>query len=206
MVRDSMDSFKSLWQERAAQRRSKSDWATTEVLSRPNNGRNERKEVDEEVLTPGSIIKVAIGERVPHVYVTISGNMRVPAGSRSAWQQKLCKVLVDVCSPDMSTKINPSAIKETPNHLSYLQLEVHGNHTFVGNALEWREIGFAVEIIGPQMNLSKSTLQSTCRCMPKDFGVVSVQDRFHANCTISLIMSNTRAVEAVRAGAVQWPG
>lgn len=158
MVRDSMDSFKSLWQERASQRRSKSDWATTEVLSKPNNGRNERKEVDEEVLTPGSIIKVAIGERVqsiPHVYVTISGNMRVPPGSGSAWQQKLCKVLVDVCSPDMSTKINPSAIKETPNHLSYLQLEVHGNHTFVGNALEWREIGFAVEIIGPQNELVK---------------------------------------------------
>ena len=42
--------------------------------------------------------------------------------------------------------------------------------------------------------------------MPKDFGAVSVQDRFHANCTISLIMSNTRAVEVVRAGAVQWPG
>lgn len=55
----------------------------------------------------------------------------------------------------MSTKINPSAIKETPNHLSYLQLEVHGNHTFVGNALEWREIGFAVEIIGPQNELIK---------------------------------------------------
>lgn len=91
-----MDSFKSLWQERAAQRRSKSEWATTEVLSRPNNERNERKEVDEAVLTPGSIIKVAIGERVqsiPHVYVTISDNMRVPAGSRSAWLQKLSRCL-----------------------------------------------------------------------------------------------------------------
>ena len=56
------------------------------------------------------------------------------------------------------------------------------------------------------MNLSKSTSQSTCRCMPKDFGAVSVQDRFHAKGMISLIMSNTRAVEVVRAGAVQWPG
>lgn len=42
--------------------------------------------------------------------------------------------------------------------------------------------------------------------MPKDFGAVSVQDRFHAKGMISLIMSNTRAVEVVRAGAVQWPG
>ena len=55
-------------------------------------------------------------------------------------------MLVDVCKPDGSTKINPSAIKETPNHLFYLKLEVHENRTFEGNSLQWEEIGFVIEL------------------------------------------------------------
>ena len=55
-------------------------------------------------------------------------------------------MLIDACKPDDSTNINPSAIKETPNHLLYLNLEVHENRTFVGNTLQWKEIGFVVEI------------------------------------------------------------
>ncbi|KAJ7380279.1 hypothetical protein OS493_010995 [Desmophyllum pertusum] len=110
----------------------------------------ERKEtdVDEEALSPGSIVKVALGERFKSVdvYITSSGNSRLRPSSRSNWQQKLCQVLVDVCHPNGTTKVNPSAIKETPNHLLYLKLEVHGNRAFVGNVLEWREIGFVVEI------------------------------------------------------------
>ena len=69
--------------------------------------------------------------------------------SRSEWQQKLCYVLVEVCLPDgISTEVNPSAIKETPNQLLYLKLEVHSDRAFVGKVLRWREIGFAVEIKG----------------------------------------------------------
>ena len=75
--------------------------------------------------------------------------------SRSEWQLKLCKVLVDVCLLGGSTKVNPSVIKETPNHLSFLQLEVQGDRNFVGNTLQWREIGFAIEIKGPKNEVFK---------------------------------------------------
>ncbi len=146
MVKQSFDSFKSEWKKRAAHRRTKSDWATTDVLSK---GRGKLKEdVDEEALSPGSIVRLALGERFKsaHVYITNFGNSRMRPSSRSEWQQKLCKVLVDVCQPNGGTRVNPSAIKETPNHLLYLKLEVHSNRTFVGNTLQWHEIGFVVEI------------------------------------------------------------
>ena len=149
-VREDVDIFKRLWKERAAERRTKSDWASTEVLSEV--GKLPRKEIDEKVLTPGSVVSVAIGENVRSVdlYITNGGNSRIPSNTRSEWQQKLCKVLVDVCQQDGSTKVTLSAIKKTPNDLLYLQLRVHGNRTFVGNTLQWREIGFVIEINGRQ--------------------------------------------------------
>ena len=74
-------------------------------------------------------------------------------------------MLVDVCNPDKNTKVNPNAIMGTPNHLSYLKLEVRGNRTLVGNILEWREIGFVVEIKGRKNEVIRKTfainLQST---------------------------------------------
>ncbi|KAL9986494.1 hypothetical protein ACROYT_G000653 [Oculina patagonica] len=144
MVKQSFDSFKSQWQERAAYRRTKLDWATTDVFSQGRG--KKKKDIAEEALLPGSITKLALGEsfRSADVYITNIGNLRMRP--RSPWQQKLCKVLVDVCKPDGSTKVNPSAIKEAPNHLLYLKLEVHSNRTFVGNVLQWREIGFVVDI------------------------------------------------------------
>ena len=149
-VREDVDIFKRLWKERAAERRTKSDWASTEVLSEV--GKLPRKEIDEKVLTPGSVVSVAIGENVRSVdvYITNGGNSRIPSNTRSEWQQKLCKVLVDVCQQDGSTKVTPLAIKKTPNDLLYLQLQIHGNRTFVGNTLQWREIGFVIEINGRQ--------------------------------------------------------
>ena len=149
-VREDVHIFKRLWKERAAERRTKSDWASTEVLSEV--GKLPPKEIDEEVLTPGSVVSVAIGEyvRSVDVYITNGGNSRIPSNTRSEWQQKLCKVLVNVCQQDGSTKVMLSAIKKTPNDLLYLQLQIHGNRTFVGNTLQWREIGFVIEIKGRQ--------------------------------------------------------
>ena len=156
MVKNSLDSFKRQWRGRAAQRRSKVDWTTTEVLLK---GRTTKKEkgTDEEVVSPGSNMKLALGQHFKSVdvFVTNSGNSRMRPNSRPEWQQKLCKVLVNVCLLDGSTKVNSSAIKETPNHLSYLQLGVHGNRTFVGNVLQWREIGFVIEIKGSKNEIVK---------------------------------------------------
>ncbi|KAJ7365793.1 hypothetical protein OS493_002512 [Desmophyllum pertusum] len=155
MVKESLDGLKRKWREREAQKRSKSDWSTTDVV--PKGGRKKKTYVDEEALSPGSIMNIALGERYKSVdvYITNSGNSRMRPSSRSNWQQKLCKVLVDVCHPDGSTKVNPSAIKETPNHLLYLKLEVHGNRTFVGNVLQWHEIGFVVEIKGRKNEVTR---------------------------------------------------
>lgn len=155
MVKDSFDSFKRLWLERAAERQSKLDWATTDVISKFGNLL--KTETDEEELSPGSVVKVALGERVRsvNVYIEKNGNSPMRPSTRSEWQLKLCKVLVDVCLLDGSTKVNPSVMKETPNHLLFLQLEVHGDRNFVGNTLQWREIGFAIEIEGSNNEVVK---------------------------------------------------
>ena len=154
-MKDSLDSFKRLWLERAAERQSKLDWATTDILSKFGNVL--KTETDEEELSPGSVVKVALGERVRsvNVYVEKNGYSPVRPSTRSEWQLKLCKVLVDVCLLDDSTKVHPSVVKQTPNHLAFLQLEVHGDRNFVGNTLQWREIGFAIEIEGPNNEVVK---------------------------------------------------
>ena len=148
MVTQSFEDFKSQWQERAADRWTWLDWATTDVF--PKGKKKEKEEIDEEALSPGSIVKLALSERFKSadVYITKNGKSRMGPSSRSGWQQKLCKVLVDVCIPGGSTKVNPSAIRKTPNHILYLKLEVHGNRTFVGNVLHWREVGFVIVIKG----------------------------------------------------------
>lgn len=148
MVELSLDVFERQWRVRAALRQSKSDWATTDVIRK--GGERKTKETDEEALSPGSIVKIALGERFRSVEVYIKNSDDSRMRPRSAWQQKFCKVLVDLCLPDGSTKVNPSAIRKTPNHLFYLKLEVHGNRTFVGNVLHWREIAFVIEIKGPK--------------------------------------------------------
>ena len=89
------------------------------------------------------------------VYVTNGGNSPIPLNTRSGWQQKLCNVVVDVCQLDGGTKVKSSAIRTKHNNLLYLQLRVHGNHTFVGNTLQWREIGFVIEIKGHQKQMVK---------------------------------------------------
>ena len=139
-----MSTFRSLWRERAVERRTISDWATTEVVGKF------KKETDEEALSPGSVVKLALGERLRsvNVYVTSYGNRGFRPKSYSEWQKwqrKLCKVLVDVCQ-EGSSKVNPLAVKKTPNHLSYLKLEIHGSLRFVQKVLEGREIGFVVRI------------------------------------------------------------
>ena len=208
MVRDSVDNFKRMWRERAAHRGSQTDWITTEVLTK--GGESFKREIDEKVLMPGSIVKVALGERVRSVsvYITNGGNTRMRPKSRSEWRQKLCKVLVDVCLLNGSSKVNPSAIKETTNHLSYLQLEVHGNRTFVGNTLQWREIGFVIEMKDGKMNWLKSTLQLICILNGfADLRVANfVQDQFLVKAVISLTITNTGAVAIAGVDAARWPG
>lgn len=155
MVNQSLKDFKQQWRQRSLQRRSRSDWATTDVD--PRGGGKKKTGINEEALFPGSVMKLALGERFRSVgvYIRNIGNSRMHHSSRSEWQQRLCKVLVDVCKPEGSTKVNPIAIMETPNHLSYLKLEVRGNRTLVGNILEWREIGFVVEIKGRKNEVIK---------------------------------------------------
>ena len=104
-----------------------------------------------------SIVLVAIGEyvRSVDVYVTNGGNSPIPLNTRSGWQQKRCNVVVDVCQLDGGTKVKSSAIRTKHNNFLYLQLRVHGNHTFVGDTLQWREIGFVIEIKGHQKQMVK---------------------------------------------------
>ena len=116
-MKESLERLKRQWEERAAHRRTKSDWATTDVV--PKGKERMKDHIDEEALSPGSIVKLALGERFESVdvYITNIGNSRVRPISRSEWRQKLCKVLVDRCMPDGNTEVNPSAINKTPNHL-----------------------------------------------------------------------------------------
>lgn len=116
--------------------------ASTVVVS---EGEKKKKGTDEEAISPGSIVRVALGEHFKsvHVYVTSYGDASLDLW-RSDWQQKLCKVLVDVCLLEGKPMVNPSAIQKTPNNLFYLKLEVHSNEKFVRTVLQELEIGFVV--------------------------------------------------------------
>ena len=109
-MNESLSGFNRHWKERAAHRRAKSDWATIDVV--PQEEKKKRKEeTDEEAISAGSIVKIALCERFKsvNVYITNIGNR----GMRpiSVWQRKLCKVLVGVCLPEGSTKITHLLLK-----------------------------------------------------------------------------------------------
>lgn len=142
--------FERLWKERAEEGRSKLNWTTTDVDSKGGGA-------DEESLSPGSVVRVALEERFKFVdvYTTINGDSIMGASSKSQLQHKLYKLLINVCLKDDGTKVNPVAIKEAAYHLPYLILELHNNLTFVGNVLQWEEIGFAVQIRGQKNKVVK---------------------------------------------------
>lgn len=142
--------FERLWKERAEEGRSKLNWTTTDVDSKGGGA-------DEESLSPGSVVRVALEERFKFVdvYTTINGDSIMGASSKSQLQHKLYKLLINVCLKDDGTKVNPVAIKEAAYHLPYLILELHNNLTFVGNVLQWEEIGFVVQIRGQKNKVVK---------------------------------------------------
>lgn len=142
--------FERLWKERAEEGRSKLNWTTTDVDSKGGGA-------DEESLSPGSVVRVALEERFKFVdvYTTINGDSIMGPSSKSQLQHKLHKLLINVCLKDDGTKVNPVAIKEAAYHLPYLILELHNNLTFVGNVLQWEEIGFVVQIRGQKNKVVK---------------------------------------------------
>ena len=145
MVKTSLNEFQEMWRKRAKERRTVLDWATTDT------GKTRKKKVtDEEALSPGSVVKVALGEKFKslNIYVTSFGKSDFHPNLKStktAWQHKLCKVLVDVCLNGTS-KVNPFAVKKTSNNLVYLKLKIHGNPAFVKRMLEGHEVGFEIRI------------------------------------------------------------
>ena len=141
MVKKNPSGFNQQWKERAALRRSKIDWVTSEKTFK--SGRIKEKETYEESLTPGSIAKVALGEGFRSVRIFVT-NYEKRGGQ---WQKRLCKVLVDICLQEENTKVNLSVIAKTANHIAYIRLVVRGNWKYVGNALQWKELGFFIEIM-----------------------------------------------------------
>lgn len=149
MVRTSLKNFQKKWVERAKDKRTMLDWTITGLV---HKGQKLKKESDEEAISPGSVVKVALGEKFKSVkvYVTSYGKSRhsnrvIRPKLKSKWQRKLCKVLVGVCKEGSST-VNLLMLKKTPNNLFYLKLEINGNPKFVQKELEGREVGFVISI------------------------------------------------------------
>ena len=67
MVKQNLREFKREWRVRAAQKQSRSDWATTDVTLK---GEKKHKVTAEDALSPGSLVKLALGERFKSVDVT----------------------------------------------------------------------------------------------------------------------------------------
>lgn len=146
MVKTSLNEFQEMWRKRAKERRTVLDWATTDT------GKTRKKKVtDEEALSPGSVVKVALGEKFKslNIYVTSFGKRSFhrpnSKSEKAIWQQKLCKVLVDVCLNGTS-KVNVTAVKKTSTKIDYLKLEINGNPAFVKRMLEGHEVGFEIRI------------------------------------------------------------
>lgn len=102
MVRKSFKNFQKKWVERAKDKRTMLDWTTTGLV---HKGQKLKKESDEEALSPGSVVKVALGEKFKSVKVYITNyeksrhsNRVIRPKLKSKWQRKLCKVLVGVCT------------------------------------------------------------------------------------------------------------
>ena len=80
--------------------------------------------------------------------------------------------------------------------LLYLQLRVHGNRTFLENTLQWREIGFVIEVKGRQKEMVKKYFEINLIIWERPFGAIPgyVEEQFLRKAVIFLAMINTSAV------------
>ena len=172
LVKTGLHEFQELWRKRANDRRTILDWGTTDTNKvRPKKG------PEAEALSPGSVAKVAIGEKFKSVYMYITTKRGLDTKSRIKFHKRLCKVLIGVCLVG-TFKVNPLAVKKTPNNLFYLKLKVHENFTFVRKMLEGRELGFDIRIrIKPHQVIIKHYaiyLQAKLARQYVPFGVITV--------------------------------
>lgn len=172
LVKTGLHEFQGLWRKRAKDRRTILDWGTTDTNKvRPKKG------PEAEALSPGSVAKVAIDEKFQSVYMYITTKRGLDTKSRIKFHKRLCKVLIGVCL-EGTFKVNPLAVKKTPNNLFYLKLKVHENFTFVRKMLEGRELGFDIRIrIKPHQVIIKHyaiNLQSKLARQYVPFGVIAV--------------------------------
>lgn len=147
-MKKSLHEFHELWRKRATDNQTIVDWGTTDT-------NKVNKATEAEALSPGSVAKVAIGEHFQSAYMYITSKRGLDLKSRIKFHNRLCKVLIGVCLKG-TFKVNPLAVKKTPNNLFYLKLEVHGDLKFVKKVLEGRELAFDIRIpISPNQVIIK---------------------------------------------------
>ena len=147
-MKKSLHEFQELWRKRAKDNLTILDWGTTDT-------NKVKKEAEAEAISPGSVAKVAIGGHFQSAYIYITSKRGLDLKSRIKFHKRLCKVLIGVCLKG-TFKVNPLAVKKTPNNLFYLKLEVHGDLKFVKRMLEGRELAFDIRIpISPNQVIIK---------------------------------------------------
>lgn len=113
MVKQGLAEFERLWKERAEEGRSKLNWTTADDDSKGGGA-------DEESLSPGSVVRVALKERFKFVdaYTTINGDSSMGASPKSQLQHKLGKLLINVCLKDDGTKVKLRLKKQLITYLT----------------------------------------------------------------------------------------
>ncbi|XP_006817432.2 uncharacterized protein LOC102809088 [Saccoglossus kowalevskii] len=102
----------------------------------------------EQAISPGEMIQIPLGDvtHTPKVRF-LPFEMNMTEEDRSEWQQRLCRVLLDICKVNSYTSIDET--KVSVNHKlgrRSLELKLHDDEEFVKEILDGREIGFHIEI------------------------------------------------------------
>lgn len=128
-------------------------WKTIELVSPDKNA-----SFAEESLRPGQVVKLALGQNLKGVQISI--HFKGTAGKKSKvqpgeWQKRLCAVLPNVCLGATSDVDSQLLISQLANGISILTFRVDEDKERVRKVLDDTDIQFSIDIKAPDGQITR---------------------------------------------------
>lgn len=146
MVKESLVNFNKEWKELSHEVDEEGEWANIRYTRAVQN----KERYGEESLEAGSGHRISLGlsgflsKTPPKILFTGTGGKKSDL-TTADWQKRLCRVLVNVCSKDLTT-VNKLLFVSARNGISYFALSVHQDHLTVKKLLMNTDVSFSIQV------------------------------------------------------------
>ncbi|XP_070577387.1 uncharacterized protein [Ptychodera flava] len=155
MIQEQLDELQEEWDHRRLKTEQSAVWSSTTKYRKSKRRRQgqDASEVfhgesyTEQALSPGETTGIPLRDVTSEVTLRVLPfAMNLTDADLSTWQEKLCRVLSDICDKDNPQRVDMTTLDVSESGRQVLLLKMHSNYDFVKDTLEGREIGFQVEL------------------------------------------------------------